>query len=72
MHQKRFDLDSGTICHVQFNPDFSDMAVISWGSNHAVIPAIVLTVGISEIEDRLFKLWEAAHLIRHGTVDEAE
>jgi hypothetical protein len=53
MHYRKFNLYGGEECHVNFNPDFSGMAVISWGEKSVEVPALVLTLGISDVASRL-------------------
>ena len=54
---------------VEFNPDFSGMAVISWGTSLTgyttiEVPAIVLTVGIADLADELFLISEKANNLK--------
>ncbi len=60
MYHRQFKLNSGEICDVLFDPGFDGMATVSWGSTlegkRVEIPAIVLTLGISDIADRLSEL----------------
>jgi len=59
---------------VFFNPDFSDMAKVNYrdeaGTAYTVeMPAIVLTVGVADLADSLFRLYENAEQAKVKVVD---
>lgn len=63
MHTRTFDTKDGSVT-VAFNSDFSGMATVRWGDTLtgqcAEVPAIILTVGIADIADKLFEVAEQA------------
>ena len=73
MHARYFKQDNRLIT-VFFNSDFSGMAEVNYrdeaGTARSVkIPAIVLTVGIADLADSLFRLYENAEQAKVKVVD---
>ena len=73
MHAKYFRQDERLVT-IFFNPDFSGMAEIRYrdeaGTAYAVeVPAIVLTVGVADLADSLFRLYENAEQAKVKVVD---
>jgi len=73
MNAKYFKQDSRLIA-VFFNSDFSGMAEVNYRDEAGVsrqvkIPAVVLTVGVADLADSLFRLYENAEQAKVKVVD---